>query len=122
MLAPAKETRLAKRRASTDDGKPVPHWGVPEVIALVDAARTLGRGANGDRDALLISTIFDDALRVSEALGLRPRAITRTEGGYRLNVNGKTGGGKWPSPLPLSPSSCPTLTSANSPPMPGCSP
>ncbi len=92
MLAPAKETRLAKRRPSTGDGKPVPHWGIPEVIALVDAARTLGRGANGDRDALLISTIFDAALRVSEALGLRPRDITRTEGGYRLNVNGKTGG------------------------------
>jgi integrase len=64
---------------------------VNEVIALVDAARRRGRGATGERDALLVQTIFDGVLRVSECLGLRPADVIRTEGGYRLQVDGKTG-------------------------------
>jgi len=97
MLAPVKETRLAHRPAA-GDSRPVPHWGVPQVRELAVGARRHGRGAKGDRDALLIATLFDAALRVSEALGLRPRDIIRTEGGYRLQVNGKTG----PRPVAVS--------------------
>ena len=59
--------------------------------ALVEAAWTQGRGPKGERDALLIQVLFDAALRVSEALGLRPMDIIRTNGGYRLQVQGKTG-------------------------------
>jgi integrase len=70
------------------------------VIALVDAARRRGRGGKGERDALLVQTIFDGALRVSEALGLRPNDVIRTEGGYRLQVDGKTG----PRQVAVSPS------------------
>ena len=90
--APAgKLTKSVRRIASDQAGRPVPHWGVTEVIALVDAARRLGRGVKGDRDALMIQTIFDAALRVSEAIGLRPVDIVRTDGGYRLRVIGNTG-------------------------------
>jgi integrase len=86
-----KLTNVARRSASYEAGKPVAHWAVPEVQALVKAARERGRGAKGERDALLIQTLFDGALRVSEALGLRPIDIVRTDGGYRLQVEGKTG-------------------------------
>ena len=55
------------------------------------AAEQRGRGLKGMRDALLIQTLFDGALRVSEGLSLTPSDIVRTEGGYRLRVVGKTG-------------------------------
>ncbi len=89
--SPARLTNSAKRAASAEAGRPVPHWGLDQVLALVEAARRRGRGVKGDRDALLVQTIFDAALRVSEALGLRPTDIVRTPTGYRLRVSGKTG-------------------------------
>ena len=84
-------TKVTRGAASTASGRPVPHWGLDQVLALVEAARRRGRGVKGDRDALLIQTIFDAALRVSEALGLRPTDMMRTPTGYRLQVSGKTG-------------------------------
>ena len=95
-----KLTKTARHAASAGNARPVPHWGINEVLALVEAARQRGRGRKGDRDALLIQTIFDGALRVSEALGVRPLDILRTDGGYRLLVNGKTG----PRQVAVSPS------------------
>ena len=95
-----KLTKAAKHAASTGNARPVPHWGIKEVMALVEAARQRGRGGKGDRDALLIQTIFDGALRVSEALGVRPMDVSRTDGGYRLRVDGKTG----PREVAVSPS------------------
>ena len=94
-----KLTKVAKNAASGET-RPVPHWGINEIIPLVDAARQRGRGTRADRDALLIQTIFDGALRVSEALGVRPMDVIRTDGGYRLQVTGKTG----PRPVAVSPS------------------
>ena len=92
VIPSATSAKLTKRRkGSASDARPVPHWGLGEVQALAETARTRGRGGKGDRDALLIQTIFDGALRVSEALGLRPQDIVRTAGGYRLQVDGKTG-------------------------------
>lgn len=88
---PRKLTKAVRRIASDQASRPVPHWGVNEVVALVDAARRLGRGPKGERDALMIQTIFDAALRVSEAISLRPVDILRTDGGYRFRVVGKTG-------------------------------
>jgi integrase len=98
--AAVKLTKAAQRVASNQACAPVPHWGMAEVVALVDAARRRGRGQKGERDALLIQTIFDGALRVSEALGLHPADVIRTEGGYRLQVDGKTG----PRQVAISPS------------------
>jgi len=95
-----KLTKVAQRAASSEAGRPVQHWGVAEVMGLVDAARKRGRGQKGERDALLIQVLFDPALRASEALGVRPMDVIRTEGGYRLQVDGKTG----PRQVAVSPS------------------
>ncbi len=86
-----KLTHVAKHAASDQTNRPVPHWGLAEVHALVEAAKTRGRGVKGERDGLLIQILFDAALRCGEALGLRPADIIRTDGGYRLQVQGKTG-------------------------------
>ena len=98
-----KLTKTARHAASTGNARPVPHWGINEVLALVEAARQRGRGRKGDRDALLIQTIFDGALRVSEALGIRPLDFSPTDGGFRLLVDGKTG----PRQVAVSPSLVP---------------
>ncbi len=88
---PARLTRKANGAASSQAQRPVPHWGVLEVRDLAAAAEQRGRGLKGRRDGLLIQTLFDGALRVSEGLSLTPSDIVRTEGGYRLRVVGKTG-------------------------------
>ncbi len=90
-IPPARLTRTSKGAALNQAQRPVPHWGVLEVRDLVAAAEQRGRGLKGRRDALLIQTLFDGALRVSEGLSLTPSDIVRTEGGYRLRVVGKTG-------------------------------
>jgi len=81
--------RIAQGQARS--GRVIPHWGISEIARLVKAAGDGGKGRNAQRDPLLILTLFDAALRVSEGLGLRPVDIVRTEDGYRLRVNGKTG-------------------------------
>ena len=86
--------------AADNAGKPVPHWGLSEVVALAEAAVLSGRGNKGERDALLIQTLFDGALRISECLGLRPRDVVHGQTGYRLHVDGKTG----PRQVAVSPS------------------
>jgi integrase len=47
-----------------------------------------GRG-NAERDQLLILILFDAALRVSEALGLRPCDLFQEDGHPRLRIVGK---------------------------------
>ena len=49
---------------------------------------------HGERDSLLIKTIFDAALRVSEALALRPCDIQQTTDGWLVHILGKGAGGK----------------------------
>jgi len=84
-------TQTKQRAISAEAGRPVPHWGVAEVLRLAAAARERGRGHKGERDGLLVETLFDGALRVSEGLGLRPLDITKTGEGYLVNVVGKVG-------------------------------
>jgi len=86
-----KLNKIAQYKAWERTYIPVPHWGLLEVQALAQAAREQGRGSKGLRDALLVQVLFDGALRVSEALGLRPVDIVRSTSGYRLKVQGKTG-------------------------------
>jgi len=102
VVLPAQDnSKLTKRRnGAAEDARPVPHWGLEQVIGLVVSARTNGRGTKGDRDALLIQTLFDGALRISECLGLRPKDVVQGETGYRLQVDGKTG----PRQVAVSPS------------------
>lgn len=83
--------QVVQRAAQARIERPVPHWGMAEIRVLVEAARERGKGQKGERDALLIEVLFDAALRVSEALAIRPMDILSTPGGYRLRVSGKGG-------------------------------
>ncbi len=98
--SPVKFNKVASHAASDQSGKPVGHWGIADVQRLMGAARARARVGKGDRDALMIQTTFDGALRCSEALGVRPMDITKTDTGYRLQVDGKTG----PRQVAVSPS------------------
>jgi integrase/recombinase XerD len=48
-------------------------------------------GRNRARDELLILTLFQTGLRISEALNLTPRHIGNSEGGAVLHIQGKGG-------------------------------
>lgn len=61
-----------------------------KLLAIIAGKNKL----HGERDALLIKTIFDGALRISEALGLRPCDIKQTPDGWLVHILGKGLGGK----------------------------
>lgn len=86
-------------RGKAAAGGYVPHLGLAEVRAMAEAVCKASR--NGQRDRLLILTLFDGCLRVSEALALRPKDIKRDGEGWRLEVFGK---GKRPGVAAISPS------------------
>ena len=44
---PARLTNSAKRAASAEAGRPTPHWGLDQVLALAEAARRRGRSVKG---------------------------------------------------------------------------
>jgi len=80
VLAPTKGLSLNKSAkvsaivgARTAAGGYVPHLGIAEVRAMAEAVPKSSR--NGERDRLLIPTLLDGCLRVSEALALRPRDV-----------------------------------------------
>jgi integrase len=88
---PAKLTQTRNHAMLAEANRPVPHWGLAEVQRLIAAAKERGKGYKGERDGLLIQSLFDGTLRVSEVLGVRPVDIIRTDNGYRLQVVGKRG-------------------------------
>ena len=75
---------------------------------MIIAAKQNKRQKNGDRNSCLIETLYDGALRISEALSLRPVDIQRTNSGYLLCVLGK--GGR-PGLVAVSPSTVADLKS-----------
>ncbi len=76
-------------RAKVASGAYVPHLGINEVRSIANAAGSIGN--NKERDKLLIMTLFDGCLRVSEALGLRPLNIKQDSDGWCLEIFGKGG-------------------------------
>lgn len=82
---------LAIRRAGELAGDYVPHWGMDEVKALAFVAEG---SRHGERDKLLVLTLFDACLRISEALGICPKDIDHTADGWRLRVLGEKGSGR----------------------------
>ena len=77
----------------------VPHLGIEEVRRLAAAAEANGRGDKGDRDRLLIETLFDGCFRVSEGLSLRPADLAQTPTGWIARIAGK---GRKPGMVALS--------------------
>jgi integrase/recombinase XerD len=77
-------------RAKTSSGGYVPHLGMAEVRAVAAAAGSVGR--NQQRDKLLILVLFDGCLRVSEALGLRPKDVKQDADGWHLEIASGKGG------------------------------
>jgi len=63
----------------------VPYLTPDEVDQIVDACN----GRNRERDQLLILTLFQTGLRVSEALGITPRRIGSQNGHAVLYIRGK---------------------------------
>jgi integrase/recombinase XerD len=77
----------AIRRGEEGASDYVSHLTPGDVKLLVLVASRDPR--HGERNAALISLIFDGALRVSEALGVRPVDIEQTPDGYIVSVMGK---------------------------------
>lgn len=77
----------AIRAAQDADDDYVAHLAPGDVKLLAIVAGRNPR--HGERNAILISVIFDGALRVSEALGIRPCDIKDTADGCQLHIWGK---------------------------------
>jgi integrase/recombinase XerD len=74
-------------RAQAYEGGYVPHLGMAEMVAIAEAAAGFGR--HRERDKLLVQTVFDSCLRISEALRLRPRDIRQDADGWQVEILGK---------------------------------
>lgn len=73
--------RLAIRRGKDYQADYVPHITFADVLRIVNVCK--------ERDGLLVSTIYDGCLRVSEALSVRPMDIVQTPDGWQIRVLGK---------------------------------
>ncbi len=78
--------QIAALKSSIQKTHIVPYLTPEEVYRIVDVARV---GNKGDRNSLLIKTLFETGLRISEALSLTPRMIGQYEGHAVLYVKGK---------------------------------
>lgn len=96
----------------------IPHLSVEEVQDLAAAAQNAARTGKGkgERDALIIQTIFDGCFRVSEALSLTPNSLRETQGACGVpGLSGRAGNpGRWRSPRPWWPGCTSTPTSTAS--------
>ncbi len=69
----------------------IPHLSINEVQGLAAAALIAARNGKGERDALIIQTIFDGCFRVTEALSLTPNSLRETQDGWSARIVGKGG-------------------------------
>ena len=66
----------------------IPHLSLDDVRAVAIAA---DQGRNGRRDKLMVQTLFDSCLRVSECISLRLKDLRENEHGWLVEVMGKGG-------------------------------
>jgi site-specific recombinase XerD len=83
------DQRLAIRQARSGESDFVPHLRIDEVQQLAGEAEAGARRGKGERDSLLIQTIFDGCFRVSEAVSLTPLSLTQTPYGWVARIKGK---------------------------------
>jgi len=76
------------RQAQTHRGDYVPHLNLDQVHAIAEAANN---GRNGERNKLMVQTIFDGCFRVSEALRIQPAHVAQNAHGWRVELLGKGG-------------------------------
>ena len=69
----------------------VPHLSIEAVQDLATAAQNAARNGKGERDALVIQTIFDGCFRVTEALSLTPNSFHEAQTGWSARIVGKGG-------------------------------
>jgi integrase len=67
----------------------VAHLSKADILLMIETAKTITPGRRGQRNALLIRTLFDSCLRISECLSLRPSDIRQDGEGYLIQVLGK---------------------------------
>ena len=79
----------------------IPHLRLEEVHQLAKEAEAVSRRGKGERNALLIQTIFDGCFRVIEAISLRPNSLVQTDDGW---VTGIVGKGRKTAEVAISPS------------------
>ena len=78
---------LAIREAKAYQADYVPHLSTDDVRRMADLAAQHRR--NGERDSLLVLTLFDGCFRVSEAIGIRPGDIKEVGAGWTVSLLGK---------------------------------
>jgi integrase len=74
-------------RAKAAAGSYVPHLRLEEVLGIAKAAGSVRE--NGERNRLLVLTLFDACLRVSEALALKVSDLKQSTDGWYVQVFGK---------------------------------
>ena len=79
----------AIQRASEGEAYYVPHLGFEEIKTLARVAREQACKNQGERDELLIQTMFDGCFRVSEAVSLTPKRLIQSEDGWAARFIGK---------------------------------
>ncbi len=76
-LVPQRNITAIRKVRAGSSGDYVPHLTFEMVQMLADAGKQEARKGNGDRDKLLIQTLFDGMFRVSEGLSLYPKIIVQ---------------------------------------------
>ena len=80
---------LAMRKSQETEADFVPHLRIDEIQQLAKEAEQRARAGKGERDSLLIQTLFDGCFRVSEALRLTPESLVQTPHGWVTRIKGK---------------------------------
>ncbi len=88
-LVPQHNIRAIRQVRAGRAGDVVPHLSFGMVQLLAAAARTEARKGKGERDELLIQTLFDGMFRVSEGLSLFPKRIEKDDHGWSARIVGK---------------------------------
>jgi integrase len=67
----------------------VAHLSKADILLMIETAKSMTPGRRGQRNALLIRTLFDSCLRISECLSLRPCDVKPSGEGYLVQILGK---------------------------------
>lgn len=78
---------LSNQNLALSKTRGVVEYLLPEEVNQI--ADSIKDERNGERNSLLILTLFQTGLRISEALSLTPRKMSRYNGGYILHILGK---------------------------------